>query len=185
MDARVTLYMGSFFYFSGLPELIHAFKDTRKDDEYLVLVGGGEQEKELRKQVAGLRMEDFVKFTGFVSFDDLPGHLRMGNVAVNPMHVSTVSNTAFPNKVIQYMAAGLPVVSTRLDGLVQTFGHDSQLRYVDKSSEVYPAVQALFSSKSLAVIGKANHSAVQEKFSSAAAVRAMEARLELLIGAKS
>jgi glycosyltransferase involved in cell wall biosynthesis len=109
----------------------------------------------------------------------------MANVAVNPMHVSTVSNAAFPNKVIQYMAAGLPVVSTRLDGLVQTFGHDSQLRYVDKSSEVYQAVQALFTSKSLAVIGKANHAAVQEKFSSATAVRAMEARLELVIGAKS
>jgi glycosyltransferase involved in cell wall biosynthesis len=82
------------------------------------------------------------------------------------------------------MAAGLPVVSTRLDGLVQTFGHDSQLRYVEKSSEVYPAVQELFSSKSLAVIGKANQAAVQEKFSSVAAVRAMEARLELLVGAK-
>jgi glycosyltransferase involved in cell wall biosynthesis len=183
--SQVTLYMGSFFYFSGLPELIHSFMDTRKNDEYLVLVGGGEQEKQLRKQVATLSMEDFVKFTGFVSFEDLPGHLRMANVAVNPMHVSTVSNTAFPNKVIQYMAAGLPVVSTRLDGLVQTFGHDSQLQYVEKSSEVYPAVQALFSSKSLAVIGTANQAAVQEKFSSATAVRAMEARLEFLIGAKS
>ena len=185
VGARVTLYMGSFFYFSGLPELIQSFLDTRTVDEYLVLVGGGEQEKQLRKQVATLSMEDFVKFTGFVSFEELPGHLRMANVAVNPMHVSTVSNAAFPNKVIQYMAAGLPVVSTRLDGLVQTFGHDSQLQYVEKSSEVYPAVQALFSSKSLAVIGKANHAAVQEKFSSATAVRAMEARLELVIGAKS
>ena len=185
MGARVTLYMGSFFYFSGLPELIHSFMDTRKDDEYLVLVGGGGQEKQLRKQVAALSMEDFVKFTGFVSFEELPGHLRIANVAVNPMHVSTVSNAAFPNKVIQYMAAGLPVVSTRLDGLVQTFGRDSQLRYVEKSSEVYAAVQAFFSSKSLAVIGKANQAAVQAKFSSATAVRAMEARLELLIGAKS
>ena len=185
MDARVTLYMGSFFYFSGLPELIQSFEDTRKDHEYLVLVGGGEQEKQLRKQVATLSMEDFVKFTGFVSFEELPGHLRMANVAVNPMHVSTVSNAAFPNKVIQYMAAGLPVVSTKLDGLVQTFGHDSQLQYVEKSSEVYPAVQALYSSKSLTVIGKANQAAVEAKFSSTAAVRAMEARLEFLIGAKS
>jgi glycosyltransferase involved in cell wall biosynthesis len=83
------------------------------------------------------------------------------------------------------MAAGLPVVSTRLEGLVRTFGHDSQLRYVDKSSEVYPAVQALFSSKSLAVIGEANQAAVEAKFSSDSAVRAMEARLKLLIVAKS
>jgi glycosyltransferase involved in cell wall biosynthesis len=109
----------------------------------------------------------------------------MANVAVNPMHVSTVSNAAFPNKVIQYMAAGLPVVSTRLDGLVQTFGEGTQLRYVDNSSDVYPAVQEMLGSKSLGAIGKANRAAVQEKFSSATAVRAMEARLEFLIGAKS
>jgi hypothetical protein len=50
---------------------------------------------------------------------------------------------------------------------------------------VYPAVQALYSSKSLTVIGKANQAAVEAKFSSTAAVRAMEARLEFLIGAKS
>jgi glycosyltransferase involved in cell wall biosynthesis len=184
-EARVALYMGSFFYFSGLPELIQSFATRRRDNEYLVLIGGGEQEKQLSGQVAQLGMEHFVKFTGFISFKELPAHLQMADVAINPMHISKVSNAAFPNKVIQYMAAGLPVVSTRLDGLVQTFGHDSQLRYVEKSSEVYPAVQALFTSKSLAVIGKANHAAVQEKFSSATAVRAMEARLELMIGTKS
>jgi glycosyltransferase involved in cell wall biosynthesis len=130
-------------------------------------------------------MEHFVKFTGFISFKELPAHLKMADVAVNPMHVSTVSNAAFPNKVIQYMAAGLPVVSTRLDGLVETFGQESQLRYVDKSSEVYPAVQALFGSESLEGIGKANQAEVKRRFSSTTAVRAMESRLELVTGTKS
>jgi len=184
-EARVALYMGSFFYFSGLPELIQSFATQRRDNEYLVLIGGGEQEKQLSGQVAQLGMEDFVKFTGFISFKELPAHLQMADVAVNPMHVSTVSNAAFPNKVIQYMAAGLPVVSTRLDGLVETFGQESQLRYVDKSSEVYPAVQALFGSESLESIGKANQAEVKRRFSSTAAVRAMESRLELVTGKKS
>jgi glycosyltransferase involved in cell wall biosynthesis len=83
------------------------------------------------------------------------------------------------------MAAGLPVVSTRLDGLVETFGQESQLRYVDKSSEVYPAVQALFGSESLEGIGKANQAEVKRRFSSTTAVRAMESRLELVTGTKS
>jgi len=184
-DARVTLYMGSFFYFSGLPELIQSFADTRADGEYLVLVGGGKQEKRLREQVAVLSMENFVRFTGFVSFEELPSHLHMADVAVNPMHVSMVSNAAFPNKVIQYMAAGLPVISTRLDGLVQTFGDNSELRYVNKSSDIYPAVQDLFGSKSLVSIGKMNRTAVQDKFSAEQAVRNMETRLQAMIGASS
>jgi glycosyltransferase involved in cell wall biosynthesis len=183
-EAQVALYMGSFFYFSGLPELIQSFASRRRDNEYLVLIGGGEQEKQLSGQVAQLGMENFVKFTGFISFKELPAHLQMADVAVNPMRVSTVSNAAFPNKVIQYMAASLPVVSTRLDGLVKTFGQDSQLRYVDKSSEVYPAVQALFGSESLEGIGKANQAEVKRRFSSTTAVRAMESRLELVTGTK-
>jgi len=184
-DARVVLYMGSFFYFSGLPELLQSFARARRDGEYLVLVGGGEQEKQLRNQVAKLGVESFVKFTGFVAFEELPSHLRLADVAVNPMHISTVSNSAFPNKVIQYMAAGLPVVSTKLDGLIQTFGQDSQLRYVGKSSRVYEVVQELFDSSLLKSIGEANHAAVQAKFSSKSAVREMESRLGFVIGARS
>ena len=126
-----------------------------------------------------------MKFTGFVAFEELPSHLRLADVAVNPMHISTVSNSAFPNKVIQYMAAGLPVVSTKLDGLIQTFGQDSQLRYVGKSSRVYEEVQELFDSSLLKSIGEANHAAVQAKFSSKSAAREMESRLGFVIGARS
>jgi len=177
--------MGTFFYFSGLPELIQSFADTRTDGEYLVLVGGGELEKRLREQVKYLHMKSFVRFTGFVTFEELPAHLHMADVAVNPMRISMVSNAAFPNKVIQYMASSLPVISTRLDGLVQTFGDDSELRYVNKSSDVYPAVQDLFSSKSLVSIGNMNRAAVQDKFSAEQAVRNMETLLQGLIGAGS
>ena len=181
-SANVCLYMGSFFYFSGLPELIGSFAKNRRRDEYLVLVGGGEQEAELRNLAAQLQIDVWVRFTGFVSFEDLPMYLSLATVAVNPMHRSVVSNAAFPNKVIQYMAAKLPVVSTRLDGLVQTFGDASSLVYVDSSEGVYKAAQKLYSSPGLAKIGESNLKIVKEKFSIDNAVKAMELRLEQLIG---
>jgi glycosyltransferase involved in cell wall biosynthesis len=182
-SASVCLYMGSFFYFSGLPELLSSFAANRKRDEYLVLVGGGEQESELRNLTAKLEIDAWVRFSGFVSFEDLPGYLSLATVAVNPMHRSIVSNAAFPNKVIQYMAAKLPVVSTRLEGLVQTFGEDSSLVYVDSSEGVYQAAQKLYSSPGLAKIGEGNLKAVKQKFSLDNTVKAMELRLEQLIGA--
>jgi len=182
-SANVCLYMGSFFYFSGLPELITAFAKNRQGNEYLVLVGGGEQKAELRNLTAKLEIDAWVRFAGFVSFEELPNYLSLATVAVNPMHRSTVSNAAFPNKVIQYMAAKLPVVSTRLDGLVQTFGEDSSLVYVETSGEVYQAARKLFSNPGLAKIGESNLKIVNEKFSIHNAVKAMELRLEQLIGA--
>ena len=182
-SANVCLYMGSFFYFSGLPELINSFAKNRKENEYLVLVGGGGQESELRSLTAKLKIYAWVRFAGFVSFEDLPRYLSLATVAVNPMHRSIVSNAAFPNKVIQYMAARLPVVSTRLEGLVQTFGESSSLVYVDSSEGVYQAAQKLYSSPDIAKIGESNLKRVEQKFSIDDAVKAMELRLKQLIGA--
>ena len=108
--------MGSFFYFSGLADVLQklALMDERP---VLVLIGGGEQDAELRTMTEKLHLEDCVKFTGFVGFAELPSYLSMADVAINPMVPSMVSNKALPNKVLQYMASGLPVVTTRLDGL--------------------------------------------------------------------
>jgi glycosyltransferase involved in cell wall biosynthesis len=184
-SANVCLYMGSFFYFSGLPELISSFATDRKENEYLVLVGGGEQDAKLRNLTAQLEIDSWVRFVGFVSFEDLPLYLSLATVAVNPMHRSVVSNAAFPNKVIQYMAAKLPVVSTRLDGLVQTFGEGSGLVYVDSSDDVYQASQKHYASLDIAKIGEGNLKAVKERFSINDAVKAMELRLEQLIGTSS
>ena len=182
-SANVCLYMGSFFYFSGLPELITAFAKNRQEHEYLILVGGGDQAAELRNLTAQHEIDVWVRFAGFVSFKELPQYLSLATVAVNPMHRSVVSNAAFPNKVIQYMAAKLPVVSTRLDGLLQTFGEDSSLVYADSSEGVYKAAQKLYTNPGLAKIGESNLKIVKEKFSIDNAVKAMELRLDQLIGA--
>jgi glycosyltransferase involved in cell wall biosynthesis len=182
--AKVALYMGSFFYFSGLPELIKSFAILRKPDEYLVLIGGGEQDQKLRALVSELEVEGLVKFTGFVGFDLLPAHLRLADVAVNPMQVSLVSNAAFPNKVIQYMAAGLPVVSTRLRGLAATFENESEIRFVDASSDVFLEVQEQFESGTLEAQGERNKKVVQQKFSIPKSIAAFESLLIKLSGEK-
>ena len=180
-DAHVTLYMGSFFYFSGLPEVIQSFSTSRRDGEYLLLIGGGEQDSELRELVKEIGLEEFVKFTGFIGFDALADYLKVATVAVNPMHPSAVSNTAFPNKVIQYMATGLPVVSTELEGLRMTFGDIDGLAFVEDPTQVYAMAQEMLDAGDLSELGKSNQSRVQSGFSIANTVEAMSARLANLI----
>lgn len=134
-NRKVVLYMGSFFYFSGLPEVIEDFAELAVN-EHLLLIGGGEQDVELRALVEKLHMEDSVTFTGFVSFEDLPGYLKLADVAINPMQPSLVANAAIPNKVIQYLASGLKVASTRLRGLELTFGQSNLLNLVDSPEDI-------------------------------------------------
>jgi glycosyltransferase involved in cell wall biosynthesis len=176
-DVKVILYMGSFFYFSGLPQLIDEFSRSSGQGEVLVLVGGGEQDQELRDQVARLGLTERVFFTGFVGFDLLPDYLAAADVAVNPMQASLVSNAAFPNKVIQYLATGLAVATTRLKGLVLTFGDVPGIRYSETPEAVMRDALELAASKDLFELGKANQALVAQKFSKAGAVKAFENRL--------
>jgi glycosyltransferase involved in cell wall biosynthesis len=176
-DAKVALYMGSFFYFSGLSAVLREFADCRRDNEILVLVGGGEQERELKILAEDLGIASKVLFTGFVAFEKLPGYLAIADVAFNSMEPSLVSNAAFPNKVIQYMAAALPVVSTDLSGLSKTFAETEGLRYVAGSGEVFAAVQKLFDQPDLQALGVANRTLASKTFSMQQAVAAFEGRV--------
>ena len=129
---QVALYMGSFFYFSGLVEVVQEFaRLSSSPDVKLVLVGGGELNAELRGLVESLQLDDQVIFTGFVGFDDLPDYLAAADVLINAMKKSLVTDTALPNKIIQYLAASRPVVSTNLKGVTLTFRGYSGLYLVD------------------------------------------------------
>ena len=146
VEDRVITYMGSFFYFSGLKDALAEFALAAAKNQRLklLLIGGGEQEVELRKLVQRLGIQDQTVFTGFVSYKDLPKYLKIADVAVSTLQTSLVANVAFPNKVLQYMAAGLPVVSTKLEGLHQTFGDNSGIVWAEDANAVMKAAIQLF-----------------------------------------
>jgi glycosyltransferase involved in cell wall biosynthesis len=177
---RVVIYMGSFFYFSGLPEVI-ASMTTAPADVKLLLVGGGEQDLELRAQVKKLGLEKSVLFAGFVGFDALPSYLKLADVAINAMQRSLVSNTAFPNKVIQYLASGVPVVSTRLKGLETTFGDSPALVFVDSPEQVMSAALRVLESGNPSRLEAEALALVQTKFDLEHNVRAFESRLREVV----
>jgi len=186
IKAKVILYMGSFFYFSGLPEVIRSFAKEAAHDDYLVLIGAGEQAQELEGIVNGLGIQDNVVFTGLISFSDLPRYLAIADVATNPLKPSLVSETALPNKVLQYMASGLPVVSTRLRGLELTFGSDlSGLIFEKDSSDVASsALRLAHAELNLEQLGLNNAAKVAELFGPGLAVESFEAQLLAMVGTK-
>ena len=179
-ESRVILFMGSFFYFSGLPNVIRSFAQLREKEDYFVLIGMGEQDKELRAIVKSSNLEEFVIFTGRIEFEDLPGYLSLADVAINAFVPSMVSNTALPNKVIQYMAAGLPVVSTKLEGLVSAFGEKNKgLVFVDKPEMVIPAALRLLSEgQNLQDLGISNKKVVESIFGKEAAVQKIQSNIQ-------
>jgi glycosyltransferase involved in cell wall biosynthesis len=137
-EHRVIAYMGSFFEFSGLDDVLLALRPAFSADPLLrlLLIGGGELEPRLRELVVDNGLDDRVVFTGVVPYAQLPEHLAMADVAINPFRPEQVTNVAFPHKVLQYMAAGIPAVSTSLRGLRGVLGDDSGVRWADDATGV-------------------------------------------------
>ena len=138
----VLVYMGSFFRFSGLETIVRDFAEALKSEPNmkLLLIGGGDLDRNLRDLVRTLELGDSVIFTGFVPYERLPDYLHISNVAINPFEANLVTNTAFPHKVLQYLASNLPTISTRLDGLLTYFGNHSGIRWVEGPAQVMSAV---------------------------------------------
>jgi glycosyltransferase involved in cell wall biosynthesis len=178
-DSVIT-YLGTFFHFSGLDLVIREFagQAAKHPSAKLLLIGGGEQDKELRELVSELKLDDRVIFTGFIPYAKLSGYLGLTTVAVNPMKPGMVSHTAFPHKVIQYMASGLPVVTTKLDGLYKTFGDTSGLTWSEGSEGLIGKALALAEDESkLEANARLQLQTVSTKFGIKTAVDAFEATI--------
>lgn len=180
-DEKLIVYMGSFFYFSGLPEALTAFasKIDEKSKLKLLLIGGGEQSQALIKLANELGVSDRVIFTGFVDYEELPRYLALAHVGINTLKPSLVANTALPNKVLQYLAAGLPVVSTRLSGLFSVFSESTNIVWGDSPSVVIEEAQEILAGsvnpafRQASTVGNSN----LERFSRENTLRAFESAL--------
>jgi glycosyltransferase involved in cell wall biosynthesis len=184
-DSVIT-YMGSFFYFSGLPEVIKRFAELvpQGSSTKLLLIGGGEQENELRNIVTDLGISDRVIFTGFVSYDDLPKYLALSTVAINPLEISQVASIAFPNKVLQYLATGIPVVSTRLEGLFSAIDGIEGLTWAESPARVLEIALRVSRGDGVEVNKSKSLKALAALFSPEAALASMEQTLNTAIEIK-
>ena len=183
-ETPVIIYMGSFFYFSGLPDVLRCMSQD-DSDTLLMLVGGGESEKSLRRAVDGLGLANRVIFTGFVDFSRLPSFLNMGDIAINPMKKKLVSESAFPNKVIQYMASGLPVVSVDLKGMTEVLGMAPGLALASSPTAVWRKALELARDKEIKNLGRLNKKFVSSLFSYHREIQQIRMHLMNLVNANA
>jgi colanic acid/amylovoran biosynthesis glycosyltransferase len=118
------LCVGSLLIKKGQHHLLRALKrlnDSRPELDFRVtLVGDGPLEKELKAMVVDYKWHDRVDFAGHVPHEDpkLLDYYRHADVFV---HFSTTGTKGhkegIPGTIVEAMASGLPVVSTRHAGI--------------------------------------------------------------------
>lgn len=118
-------FLGSMKPWHGLPALIEAFTSLheRAAEARLLLVGDGPERRSIEAALEARGVSAAVTFTGAVAPSEVPGLLASMDVAVAPYpHLPLFYFS--PLKVYEYMAAGLPIVASRVGQLSELITDD-------------------------------------------------------------
>ncbi len=133
--------VGNFRPVKGLISFLDAAAKVCKEipAAHFVLVGSGPQEEELRDRCRKLGIQNQVKF--LVGYPDVPAAVAAFDIAVQPS-----LSESFSNVLLEYMAAGKPIVATRVgdaETVIQDGAHGLLVQPNDPQ-ELSSAVLAIY-----------------------------------------
>jgi glycosyltransferase involved in cell wall biosynthesis len=71
---------------------------------------------------ADLPQASNIEYAGLVTYEELPSVMAGFDVALMPFALNDATRSISPTKTLEYLAAGLPVVSTRVADVVADYG---------------------------------------------------------------
>jgi D-inositol-3-phosphate glycosyltransferase len=117
---RIILFVGRIEPLKGIDILISAAAQLHEDENFRVLIVGGDGRAEaelatLRALAERLDIDHHISFVGAVSHEELPTYYNAADVCVVPSYYESFGLVA-----VEAMACGVPVVASRVGGLTST-----------------------------------------------------------------
>ncbi len=110
----VVIYVGSFSLVNHPVDLLlQAFALLAQDqpDACLLLVGGGPDLDAMKSLAQSLGIGERCHFLGRIPADQIPALFALATVSVDPVHGDRVAEARWPLKIVESLAAGVPVVT--------------------------------------------------------------------------
>jgi len=137
-NARVVGFAGSLKAWHGVDHLLRAA--VRLDTDVRVLiVGDGPERGKLEALASELRIADRVVFAGAVPHHAIPEHLAAMTVAAAPYRRQADFYFS-PLKIVEYLAAGLPVVASEQGDLAHLVGKAGLMVTPDDTAKLADAL---------------------------------------------
>lgn len=151
---------------------------VRHPDVEFVIAGDGSERERIERQIRSLGLDRSVRMMGHAT--DVPALLATIDAFVLPSR-----SEAFPNAVLEAMAAGLPVVATAVGGLLELIEHERNglLVPVNDADALAAALERVIDSPELAAgLGAAASQTVLERYSFDRMVNTFEMLYEAMTG---
>jgi glycosyltransferase involved in cell wall biosynthesis len=107
------IFSGVMYYHRGVDVLLESLSKIVKKfpDSKTILLGSGPELENLKKITNEKNLLKFVDFKGWVDREDIPNYLANSDVGIGPLNLTEVTANALPIKVLEYMAASLPIIA--------------------------------------------------------------------------
>ena len=152
-DDIVITYVGRLSRITGVRQVALGLSKIDNPHLKFLVVGTGSREAELRQMQQDLGMQDRLIITGRSPYDEIPGLLAASDICLLSFHRTSLTEDIVPMKVTDYMAMGKPVISSRLPGMVEEFGEDNGVCFVDNPEDMPIIALELFAQGRLVDLG--------------------------------
>ena len=118
MQKTIIGYVGVMGYQDGVDYLLralhHLVQDLGRTDFHCIIIGGGDAFAELQAQAHRLKLDPYLRFTGYVFGEELRRYLSAADICVDPTPSSPYSDRSTMFKIMEYMSLGKPIVAFNL-----------------------------------------------------------------------
>ncbi len=161
LENRLVTVISGNIAVKGLNYLLEAFATLRQQHPLeLLVIGKGARTPEVQKMVTNLGIEDYVKFVGEVSTEELADHYRLATIVVIP---STYEGFGLP--AAEAMACAAPVVSTSAGALPEVVGDAGILVPPADTKALVDSISALLAdAEKRQLLGEAGYKRVIQNF---------------------
>lgn len=142
-------YIGSFYDYEGLDDLISAMP-LMQSDAHLLMVGGGPMEQALRAQSDASPAADRIHFVGRVPHDEVERYYGLVDILAYPRKRMRLTDLVTPLKPLEAMAQGRLVAASNVGGHRELIsdGDTGMLFAADDPADMAISLDRLFAHRS-------------------------------------
>jgi len=150
---HLVVYLGVMAHQDGLDLLLESIAFLTQlrncDDTLFVLIGSGPELPQLKVLASQKGLDNLVKFTGRLPDEDVAAYFSTAQFGVAPDRATPMNDKSTMNKILEYMAFGLPVVLYNLTEGRRSAGDAALYARNDDPEDFARKIQTMLDSESL------------------------------------